>query len=49
VGPDNCVITPHAAWDSEEARVALNDTVAENVRAALAGETPPDAIDPDTD
>ncbi|MFC7249597.1 C-terminal binding protein [Halomicroarcula sp. GCM10025324] len=49
VALDNCIITPHAGWYSVEAREALNDTVAENVRAALAGETPPDRIDPDTD
>ncbi|WP_324663387.1 C-terminal binding protein [Haloarcula sediminis] len=49
VGLDNCVVTPHAAWYSEEARDDLNATVAENVRAGLAGETPPNYIDPDTD
>ncbi|WP_336336768.1 C-terminal binding protein [Haloarcula brevis] len=49
VGLDNCVVTPHAAWYSEEARDDLNDAVAANVGAALAGETPPDRIDPDTD
>ena len=46
---DNCVVTPHAAWYSEEARDDLNRTVAGNVRAGLAGETPPNYIDPDTD
>lgn len=46
---DNCTVTPHAAWYSAEAREELNATVAENVRAALAGETPPDDIDPETD
>jgi len=46
---NNCVVTPHAAWYSEEARRDLNRTVAENVRAGLAGETPPNYIDPDTD
>jgi len=46
---DDCIVTPHAAWYSVEARADLNATVAENVRAALAGETPPDYIDPDTD
>ena len=49
VALENCLVTPHAAWYSEEARTELNDTVAGNVRAALAGETPPNAIDPDTD
>ncbi|MDS0220507.1 C-terminal binding protein [Haloarcula sp. S1AR25-5A] len=49
VGLDNCIVTPHAAWYSEEAREDLNAAVAANVGAALAGETPPDRIDPDTD
>ncbi|MFB6224319.1 MAG: C-terminal binding protein [Haloarcula sp.] len=49
VGLDNCIVTPHAAWYSEEARDDLNSTVAVNVRDALAGETPPNRIDPDTD
>ncbi|WP_276270767.1 C-terminal binding protein [Haloarcula litorea] len=46
---DNCVVTPHAAWRSVEARRDLNETVAANVGAVLAGETPPDRVDPDTD
>ncbi len=46
---DNCVVTPHAAWYSEEAQDDLNATVAANVRAALAGETPPNYIDPETE
>jgi len=46
---DNCVVTPHAAWYSEEAQDDLNATVAANVRAALIGETPPNYIDPETD
>lgn len=49
LGLDNCVLTPHAAWYSEEARDDLNATVGANVRAALAGETPPDYIDPETE
>jgi D-3-phosphoglycerate dehydrogenase len=49
VGLDNCIVTPHAAWYSEEARDDLNATVAANVEAALDGETPPNRIDPDTD
>jgi D-3-phosphoglycerate dehydrogenase len=49
VGLDDCVVTPHAAWYSEPARDDLNDGVAANVAAALAGETPPDRIDPDAD
>ncbi|WP_135365633.1 C-terminal binding protein [Halosimplex halophilum] len=46
---DDAVLTPHAAWYSEEARADLHGTVAANVRAALAGERPPDRIDPDLD
>jgi len=46
---DRAILTPHAAWYSVEARADLNDTVAENVRAALDGETPPDRIDPTLD
>ncbi|WP_254273433.1 C-terminal binding protein [Haloarcula marina] len=49
VGLDNCIVTPHAGWYSEEARLDLNTTVAANVKAALAGERPPQYIDPETD
>ena len=49
VGLDNCVVTPHAGWYSEEAREDLTATVVENVRAGLAGEVPPNCIDPGTD
>ena len=33
----NCVITPHIAWAARESRVRLMETVAENIRAYLAG------------
>ena len=46
---DNCILTPHAGWYSVEAREELNETVADNVAAALTGETPPNQIDPDLD
>jgi D-3-phosphoglycerate dehydrogenase len=46
---EDAILTPHAGWYSAEARAELNDTVADNVAAALAGETPPDRIDPDLD
>lgn len=46
---DNCILTPHAGWYSVEARDELNQTVGRNVAAGLAGETPPDRIDPDLD
>lgn len=44
---DDAILTPHSAWYSEEARADLHETVAANVRAALAGERPPDRIDPE--
>jgi len=49
VGLDNCVVTPHAGWYSEEAHEDLNATLVENVRAELDGAEPPNAIDPGTD
>jgi glycerate dehydrogenase len=33
----NCVITPHVAWATRNARRRLIETSAENVRAFLAG------------
>jgi len=49
LGLDNCIVTPHAAWYSVEARRDLNETIAANVRDGLAGETPPNYIDPETE
>lgn len=46
---ENAILSPHAGWYSVEARRELNETVGANVGAALAGETPPDRIDPDLD
>ncbi len=37
LGLDNCIITPHIAWATGEARQRLMDAVVENVRAFLAG------------
>jgi len=48
LGLDNCIVTPHAAWYSEEVRDDLNGTVVENVRAGLAGKRPPEYVDPGT-
>jgi glycerate dehydrogenase len=37
LGVPSCIITPHMAWASQEARRRLMHTTAENVRAFLAG------------
>jgi glycerate dehydrogenase len=37
IGLSNCLITPHIAWKSFEARKRLLQTTIENVKAALAG------------
>jgi glycerate dehydrogenase len=34
---DNCVITPHVAWATLDARARITGTVAENISAYLAG------------
>jgi glycerate dehydrogenase len=33
----NCIVTPHLAWATKEARARLMDIAVENVRAFLAG------------
>src|SRR5580658_11306304 len=33
----NCIVTPHIAWATKEARTRLVDTVVENLRAFLDG------------
>jgi glycerate dehydrogenase len=33
----NCIVTPHIAWATKEARARLMDTAVENVRAFLNG------------
>lgn len=40
----NCVITPHAAYISEQSLIEARQTAAENVRAVLLGQTPPNPI-----
>lgn len=37
LGLDNCIITPHVAWASQESRQRLMDTAIANVHAYLAG------------
>lgn len=39
---DNVVLTPHIASATVEARTAMSKTAAENIIAALSGQTPPD-------
>jgi D-3-phosphoglycerate dehydrogenase len=41
---ERAVVTPHVAWYSEEANAERRRRAAENVRAALRGATPPDAV-----
>lgn len=38
IGLSNCIITPHNAWASQEARQRLLDETVQNVEAFLAGE-----------
>ena len=38
LGLDNCIITPHIAWATAEARQRLLDTVINNIRAFLSGQ-----------
>ena len=33
----NCIITPHLAWATKEARIRLNQVALENVKTFLAG------------
>ncbi len=37
LGAKNCILTPHIAWASQEARRRLMDTAAENLRSFLEG------------
>lgn len=41
---DNCVITPHAAYVSEDSLKECRRIAAENARAVLLGETPPNLV-----
>ena len=45
LGLDNCIITPHIAWATAEARQRLLDTVTENVRAFQQG-APVNVVNP---
>jgi phosphoglycerate dehydrogenase-like enzyme len=44
---DNIVLTPHIASASFETRTAMAVVAATNVVAALKGETPPNAVNPE--
>jgi D-3-phosphoglycerate dehydrogenase len=46
VGRDDVVVTPHAGWYSEEAKDALNRTLAADIARVLAGRQPENAVDP---
>jgi D-3-phosphoglycerate dehydrogenase len=45
---DSVVCSPHVAWYSEESRVELTETVAEDVVRVLRGEEPDNPVDPET-
>ncbi|GCF14945.1 hypothetical protein Harman_28800 [Haloarcula mannanilytica] len=45
---DSVVCSPHVAWYSEESRVELTQTVAEDVVRVLRGKEPANPIDPET-
>lgn len=49
VGRDDTVVTPHAAWYSEDAREELNRSAADDVAAVFNGEVPDGRVDPDAD
>jgi D-3-phosphoglycerate dehydrogenase len=49
IGRDDTIVTPHAAWYSEEAKDDLNRSGAADVAAVLNGEMPDGRVDPDAD
>lgn len=49
VGRDDTIVTPHAAWYSEDARDDLNRSAAADVAAILTGSTPSGRVDPEAD
>jgi glycerate dehydrogenase len=38
IGLDNCIVTPHVAWATREARTRMMQIVTDNVRAFMAGQ-----------
>lgn len=49
VGREDTIVTPHAAWYSEEAYTELNERGAADIAAVLNGDTPDGWVDPDAD
>ena len=49
VGRDDVLLTPHAAFYSEESLTELNEHIARDILAVLAGERPDGYIDPEND
>ncbi len=49
VGRDDTVVTPHAAWYSDDAYDDLNRSAADDVVAVLNGEAPAGRVDPDAE
>jgi glycerate dehydrogenase len=45
LGAKNCLVTPHVAWASREARIRLIAACAKNVKAFLAGQ-PVNVVNP---
>ena len=43
IGAKNCIVTPHMAWATKEARARLMDIAVENLRVYLAG-TPANVV-----
>ena len=46
LGLENCIITPHVAYVSDEALRECRRVAAENARAVLLGENPPNPVTP---
>ncbi|WP_281194472.1 C-terminal binding protein [Halorubrum sp. F4] len=49
VGREDTVVTPHAAWYSEDARQDLNRTAAADLAAVFNGDVPDGLVDPEAD
>jgi D-3-phosphoglycerate dehydrogenase len=47
LGLENVVLTPHAAWYSEESQKELKRRTAENVLDVVAGQAPRNIINPE--